>query len=53
MPWIVRESTSPQAALRRRLRRWAYDNSQSVIALGIGSACVAAVVVALRLTGFL
>lgn len=52
MPWIARQHRSSDSP-RRRLRRWTYDHSDAVTSLGIGTGCVVAVVLALRVLGML
>lgn len=50
MPWVIRESHGRRARARRAVRRWAYDHSQGVTALGIGAAsAIVTLVVVLKL----
>ncbi len=42
MPWTSRPRRSSAARLRHGLRRWRYDHSQELLALGIGAGVVAA-----------
>jgi hypothetical protein len=53
MPWVAREATGWRARLRRRLRDWRYDHSQSLTSAAIGAACAAAMIIGMRLAGLL
>lgn len=40
MPWTVRPARQSSARLRHGFRRWRYDHSQQLVALGIGAGVV-------------
>lgn len=53
MPWVRRPTASKVDRMRRRARRIAFDHSDAVTSVGIGSACVLATIIALRVAGFI